>query len=69
LLNEVLKYDTLTGMDEGKTNFEQLLSVMPERKVLIAQGWEDKSKELGVLARGREIKNALDFYCGGTAWC
>ncbi|MDR1218402.1 MAG: hypothetical protein LBK73_02205 [Treponema sp.] len=61
-------------MDEGKTSFERLLSLMPEV-------WEDKSKELGALARGREIKNALDllrlaFFCltegksfSGTAWC
>ncbi|MDR1219009.1 MAG: transposase [Treponema sp.] len=41
-------------MDEGKTSFERLLSVMPE-------GWEDKSKELGALVRGREIKNALEL--------
>jgi hypothetical protein len=41
-------------MDEGKTSFEQLVSVMPE-------GWEAKAKELGALARGREIKNALDL--------
>jgi hypothetical protein len=25
-----IKYDALTGMDEGKTSFERLLSVMPE---------------------------------------
>jgi hypothetical protein len=37
-----------------KTNFERLLSVMPE-------GWEDKAKELGALVRGREIKSALDL--------
>ncbi|MDR2602003.1 MAG: hypothetical protein LBC53_06080 [Spirochaetaceae bacterium] len=37
-----------------KTSFEQLLSVMPD-------GWEAKAKELGALARGREIKNALDL--------
>jgi hypothetical protein len=41
-------------MDEGKTSFEQLLSVMPE-------GWEDKAKEVGALVRGREIKNALEL--------
>ncbi|MDR1232079.1 MAG: IS4 family transposase [Spirochaetaceae bacterium] len=41
-------------MDKGKTSFEQLLSVLPE-------GWENKSKELGALTRGREIKNALDL--------
>jgi hypothetical protein len=41
-------------MDEGKTGFEQLLSVMPE-------GREDKAKELGALTRGREIKNVLDL--------
>jgi hypothetical protein len=37
-----------------KTSFEQLLSVMPD-------GWEAQAKELGALARGREIKNALDL--------
>jgi hypothetical protein len=37
-----------------QAGFERLLSVMPE-------GWEDKAKELGALARGREIKNALDL--------
>jgi hypothetical protein len=42
-------------MEEGKTSFEQLLSVMPE-------GREAKSKELGALVRGREIKNAPDLY-------
>jgi hypothetical protein len=41
-------------MDEGKTSFEQLLSVMPE-------GWEAKAKELGAWSRGREIKNAPDL--------
>jgi hypothetical protein len=41
-------------MDEGKTGFEQLLSVVPE-------GWENKAKGLGALARGREIKNAIDL--------
>jgi hypothetical protein len=41
-------------MDEGKTSFERLLSVMPE-------GWEGKAKELGALVRGREIKNALEL--------
>jgi hypothetical protein len=44
----------LQGMDEWKTGFEQLLSVMPE-------GWENKAKELGALARGRKIKNAVDL--------
>jgi hypothetical protein len=37
-----------------KTRFEQLLPAMPD-------GWEAKAKELGALARGREIKNALDL--------
>jgi hypothetical protein len=41
-------------MDEGKTSFERLLSVMPER-------WEEKAKELGALVRGREIKSVLDL--------
>jgi hypothetical protein len=41
-------------MDEGKTSFEQLLSVMPE-------GWKAKAKELGALARGWGIKNAIDL--------
>jgi hypothetical protein len=41
-------------MDEGKTSFEQLVSVMRE-------GWEAKAKELGALEREREIKNALDL--------
>ncbi|MDR1278581.1 MAG: hypothetical protein LBK02_07510 [Treponema sp.] len=41
-------------MDEGKTSFERLLSVMPE-------GWEAKAKELGALVRGRELKNAVEL--------
>jgi hypothetical protein len=44
----------LQSIDECKTGFEQLLSVMPG-------GWENKAKELGALARGREIKNAGDL--------
>jgi hypothetical protein len=54
LLKKALKHDTLSGMDEGKTGFEQLLPVMPE-------GWKDKVKELGALIRGWKIKNALDL--------
>jgi hypothetical protein len=41
-------------MNERKTSFERLLSVMPE-------GWEAKAKELGALVREREIKSALDL--------
>jgi hypothetical protein len=37
-----------------RAGFERLLSVMPE-------GWKGKAKELGALARGREIKNAVDL--------
>jgi hypothetical protein len=38
-----------------KTRFEQLLPVTPD-------GLEAKVKEIGALARGREIKNALDLF-------
>ena len=37
-----------------ETNFEQLLSVMPD-------GWQSKAKELGALQRGRAIKTAIDL--------
>jgi hypothetical protein len=39
-------------MKGEKAGFERLLSVMPE-------GWKGKAKELGALAHGREIKNAV----------
>jgi hypothetical protein len=37
-----------------KASFKRLLPVMPK-------GWEEKAKEPGALARGQEIKNALDL--------
>jgi hypothetical protein len=45
--------------ERGKVGFELLLSVMPE-------GRENKVKELGLLIRGREIKNTVDFTTAGT---
>jgi hypothetical protein len=43
-----------------KTNFERLLSVMPE-------GWKDKAKELGALARGGKLRTLL-ICCGWRSY-
>jgi hypothetical protein len=43
-------------MEEGKTEFERLLSVLPE-------GREEQAKKLGALTRCREIKTPRN-YCG-----
>jgi hypothetical protein len=40
-------------MEGEEAGFKRLLPVMPE-------GWDQKAKELGALARGRQIKSARD---------